>query len=178
MYWLIASWTYIGTKCSCTSSCLYFSKVNLLQRVNYICQVKSLRMKCLNDLIKLWYVRVEAFSFVNCVTIKKMWMGNTLYGQISACRLYLWRWYLCCIGYYVITTLFDIYVFIKVIGVRTIFTNMCLKSVPITTKVVSLNPAHVGLYSKHQYVIKVVSDLRQVGDFLQVLQFPPPIKQI
>ena len=43
---------------------------------------------------------------------------------------------------------------------------MCLKSVPITTKVVRLNPAHIGVYSKHQYVIKVVSDLRQVGGFL------------
>ena len=27
------------------------------------------------------------------------------------------------------------------------------------------------------YVIKFVSDLRQVGDFLRVLRFPPPIKQ-
>ena len=26
------------------------------------------------------------------------------------------------------------------------------------------------------YVIKFVSDLRQVGGFLRVLQFPPPIK--
>jgi hypothetical protein len=151
---------YIGTKCSRTSSCLYFSKVNLLQRVNYICQVISLRMKCLNDLIKLWYVRVETFTFVNCVTIKKNMDGEyPLWAvPISACRLYLWKWYLCCIGYSVITTLFDIYVFIKVIGVRTIFTNMRLKSVPITTKVVRLNPAHIGVYSKHQYVIKVVSD--------------------
>jgi hypothetical protein len=28
----------------------------------------------------------------------------------------------------------------------------------------------------HHYVIKCVSDLRQVGGFLRVLQFPPPIK--
>ena len=27
-----------------------------------------------------------------------------------------------------------------------------------------------------QYVIKFVSDLRQVGGFLRLLQFPPPIK--
>jgi len=31
------------------------------------------------------------------------------------------------------------------------------------------------LYSAH-YVIKFVSDLQQVGGFLQVLWFPPPIK--
>ena len=27
-----------------------------------------------------------------------------------------------------------------------------------------------------QYVIKFVTDLRQVGDFLRILRFPPPIK--
>ena len=32
------------------------------------------------------------------------------------------------------------------------------------------------VYSIQHYVIKLVSDLRQVGGFLQVLQFPPPIK--
>jgi hypothetical protein len=32
------------------------------------------------------------------------------------------------------------------------------------------------MYSKQQYVIKFVSDLRQVGGFLRVLRFPPPIK--
>jgi hypothetical protein len=31
------------------------------------------------------------------------------------------------------------------------------------------------LWSRH-YLIKFVSDLRQVGDFLRVLRFPPPIK--
>ena len=42
-----------------------------------------------------------------------------------------------------------------------------MQSVPIITKVVS---------SMHYYVIKLVSDLWQVGDFLQVHRFPPPIK--
>ena len=32
------------------------------------------------------------------------------------------------------------------------------------------------VYSIQHYVIKFVSDMRQVGGFLQVLQFPPPIK--
>ena len=31
------------------------------------------------------------------------------------------------------------------------------------------------MYSIQHYVIKFVSDLRQVGGFLQVLRFPPPI---
>ena len=50
------------------------------------------------------------------------------------------------------------------------------KSVPITTKVVSSSPAHGEVYSIQHYGIKFVSDLRQVGGFLRVLRFRPPIK--
>jgi len=32
------------------------------------------------------------------------------------------------------------------------------------------------VYSIQHYLIKFVSDLRHVGGFLQVLQFPPPIQ--
>jgi len=41
---------------------------------------------------------------------------------------------------------------------------------------VSSNPVHGEVYSIQHYVIKFVSDLRQVGGFLQVLRFPPPIE--
>ena len=51
-----------------------------------------------------------------------------------------------------------------------------VQSVPIITKVVSSNPVHGEVYSKQHYVIKFVSDLRQVGGFLRLLRFPPPIK--
>jgi hypothetical protein len=34
--------------------------------------------------------------------------------------------------------------------------------------------AHGKVYSIQRCVIKFVSDLRQVGGFLQVLRFPPP----
>jgi hypothetical protein len=44
---------------------------------------------------------------------------------------------------------------------------------PITTKVVSLNPTHGKVYSMQHYVIKFVSDLWQVSGFLWVLRFPP-----
>ena len=40
----------------------------------------------------------------------------------------------------------------------------------------NLNPAHGKVYSIRRYVIMFVIDLRQVGGFIQVLQFPPPIK--
>jgi hypothetical protein len=46
-----------------------------------------------------------------------------------------------------------------------------MHSVPITTNVVSSNCVHGTVYSIQQYVIKFVSDLRQVGGFLWVLQF-------
>jgi hypothetical protein len=41
-----------------------------------------------------------------------------------------------------------------------------------TTNVVSLNPGHGEVYSIQHYVIKFVSDLRQVATFLRELRFP------
>jgi hypothetical protein len=51
-----------------------------------------------------------------------------------------------------------------------------MQSVPITTKVVTLNPVHGEVCLIQHHVIKFVSDLRQISGFLQVLWFPPPIK--
>jgi hypothetical protein len=44
--------------------------------------------------------------------------------------------------------------------------QLLMQSVPITTKVESLNPAHDEVYSIKHYVIKFVSDFWQVGGFL------------
>jgi hypothetical protein len=52
------------------------------------------------------------------------------------------------------------------------FTTTPVQSVPITTKVVSSNLVHGKVYSKQHYVIKCVSDLWQVGGFLQS-NWPP-----
>jgi len=46
-----------------------------------------------------------------------------------------------------------------------------VQSVPITTKVVSSNPAHGEVYLIQHYVIKLVSDWRQVGGFLRIPVF-------
>ena len=46
-----------------------------------------------------------------------------------------------------------------------------VKSVPIIE-----SPAHGKVYSIQHYVIKFVSDLRQVAGFFRTLRFPPPIK--
>jgi hypothetical protein len=45
----------------------------------------------------------------------------------------------------------------------------------ITTKDASSNPFHDEVFSIQHYVIKSVSDLRQVEGFFRVLRFPPPI---
>ena len=54
--------------------------------------------------------------------------------------------------------------------------QLIMQSVPITTKVVMLNPTHGEVYSIQHYVIQIVNDLRQVDGFHRVLWFPPPIK--
>jgi hypothetical protein len=43
---------------------------------------------------------------------------------------------------------------------------------------VSSNPAHGEMYLIQHYEIKFISDLQQIGGFLQVLRFPPPLKLI
>ena len=43
-----------------------------------------------------------------------------------------------------------------------------MQSMLRTTNVVSSNPVHGEVYSVQHYVIKFVSDLRQVGGFLRV----------
>jgi hypothetical protein len=53
-----------------------------------------------------------------------------------------------------------------------------VQSVPITTQFVNSNPVYGEMYSIQHYVIKLVSDLQQVGGFLLVLKFHPPIKLI
>jgi hypothetical protein len=51
-----------------------------------------------------------------------------------------------------------------------------MQPVPVIAKVVNSHPAYGKVGLIQQYVIKSVSDLRQVGGFLWVLRFPPPIK--
>jgi len=64
----------------------------------------------------------------------------------------------------------------RMVGYVDVDLQLPVQSVPITTKVVSLNPDHGEVYLMQHYVIKFVSDLLQVSGFLRVLRFPPPIK--
>jgi hypothetical protein len=50
-----------------------------------------------------------------------------------------------------------------------------VQSVPITSKVVSLNPRDCEVI-QYYVIIKFVSYLRHVGSFLRILWFPPAIK--
>jgi ribosome-binding ATPase YchF (GTP1/OBG family) len=63
------------------------------------------------------------------------------------------------------------------VGVNVWYLDLQLpmQSVPITTDAVGLTPAHSGRGLQH-YVIKFVSDLRQVDGFLWVIRFPPSIE--
>ena len=54
--------------------------------------------------------------------------------------------------------------------------HLSVKIVPITTEVVSSNPAQGEVHSIQHYVIKFVSDLPQVMSFFRVFRIPPPIK--
>jgi len=51
-----------------------------------------------------------------------------------------------------------------------------MQSVLITTNKCEFEPRSGKVNSMQHYVIKFVIDLRQVGGFLRVLRFPPPIK--
>jgi hypothetical protein len=69
------------------------------------------------------------------------------------------------------------YMFVYIEAVMVI--QLPMKSVLITTNIVSSNPADIEVYSIQHYVIKIVSDLdRYVVNFIGVLWFPPPIKLI
>ena len=50
--------------------------------------------------------------------------------------------------------------------------QLSVQLIHITTEVVSSNIVQGEVYSMQHYVIKFVSDLKQVGGFLR---FPPPI---
>ena len=60
-------------------------------------------------------------------------------------------------------------------GIVVMDIQLPIQSVHITVNIVSLNPAHDELYSIQHDVIKFFSHLRQVGGFLHVLRFLPPI---
>ena len=65
-----------------------------------------------------------------------------------------------------LTICFDTNISLVVVIVWELHLQLPVQSVPINTKVVSSNPVHGEVYSIQHYVIKFVSDLRQVGGFL------------
>ena len=65
---------------------------------------------------------------------------------------------------------------VVVVIVWQLVLQLPMQSIHTTTNVVSTSPAHGEVLSIHSYVIKFVSELWQVGNFLWVLRFPLPLK--
>jgi len=73
-----------------------------------------------------------------------------------------------------VITLLSIYqINVNIPCMLTINLQLPMQSMPITTNVVSLNPAHGEVYSIT--ALCDVSDLWKVCAFLRVHQFPPPV---
>ena len=53
-----------------------------------------------------------------------------------------------------------------------------MQSVPITTNILSSNPAHDELHKIQPYMITFASDLQQVCSFHRIFRFPPTIKKM
>jgi hypothetical protein len=71
------------------------------------------------------------------------------------------------LSYYLLYHIFGQYNPIRngaVVVVWQLDLQLSSQSVPITTKVVSLNPAHCELYSIHHFVIKLVKELQDSAD--------------
>jgi hypothetical protein len=67
------------------------------------------------------------------------------------------------------------YIYMFLVGPKVF--SFVVKGVKVICVVIS-NPTNGNVYSIQLYVIKYVSDLQQVGGFLWVPKFPPPIKQL
>ena len=74
---------------------------------------------------------------------------------------------------YLVSKLFDVNVHRS--GIKQLDLQLHVQSVPITTVVVNSNPATDQVYSLQYYVIKFVSDFRQVVGILRICRFPPSI---
>ena len=120
------------------------------------------------DMTKKWW----PFDTDDCLIEMTVWAGFTnLYKFWIPCRnILLWC------RFYIIVISLNRRVSRGRDRMVVRFTTTCAISVSITTKLVSWNPFHGKVYPIQHYVIKFVSDFRQVGGFHQVLQFPPSIK--
>jgi hypothetical protein len=93
------------------------------------------------------WIRVEQKWYKICIIELKKFFKNFLQASLSKCF-----WNRLSYGHIVLVF------------------NLC------DTKVISSNPTHGDVYTIQHYMIKFVSDLRQVSGFLSVLRFPPPIE--
>ena len=151
-------WNYSQT--SIKRSSLGQRKSDLIRQVTSLMKFNSYFLWYDQNMVTFWYRWLLNAVWAGFTNLYKLWIacGNILLW----CRFYI------------------IIISLNRRGSRdrmvVRFTTTCAISVSITTKLVSWNPFHGEVYPIQHYVIKFVSDFRQVGGFHRVLQFPPPIK--
>ena len=144
---------------------------NMCHKWPHICSVCCNHNPVLSSLMT--YERCQMWSR-NCFPFRTTWTHPPVFSGVrvaqhfvdhclSFCPFFLWSMY--CLPF------FDLGAVVVMI-VWWLDLQLPVQLVPITT---SSNPAQAR-HTWYNIVIKVVSDLRQVGGFLWVLRFPLPIK--
>ena len=152
----LISWSFITwLECPLTLSIVFLTTVILIWTISIYCDLLTLRIK-LNEIFIVTFIlskKCTVHHFAWDPYIRQLYkIIHCHYFDINK------NTFLCLFPY---------------LGPSWSDLQLPVQSVPITTKVVSLNPVHGEVYSIQHYVIKFVSYLWQVGCYLQ---FPSPIK--
>ena len=115
---------------------------------------------------------IHLMSCINNISVPLLYIG---FMRIKI-YIYIYKIVISYVGYMIMQDIYNVQGAIVVVIEWQLYLQLPMQSVPITTNIVSLNHAHGEVYSIKYYLVKFVSDLRQAGSILQVLQFPPPIK--
>ena len=117
---------------------------------------------------KRYLTRINVLKFKEIISSKTQSKLRKLFQLIRNINYYC---YYCIYCFY----LLSVYIVSIYQCITMVYENKdCLLDIMyLRTNVMSSNPACGEMYSMQHYVIKFVSDLRQVGGFFRVLWFPP-----
>ena len=142
---------------------IYYISLTIVRHIYFSCH------------IMYYYVLLLFFVNILSLYIEMLFACVQILNVVCLCTDIMCCYFLKFLNKNIIPTFLGDVVVVIVIA-QQLDLQLPMQSVPITIKVVSSNPVHGEVYLIQHYVIKFVSDLRQVGGFLQVLQFSPPIK--